>query len=181
MRLYEEKIGGKTLYDGKILTLRVDRARLEDGREVTREVVGHRGAVCVVAVNEQDELLLVRQFRYPHGKVLTEIPAGKLDPGETPESCGRRELEEETGCRADTFVSLGKLLPTPAYSEEVIYMYYAAGLHRTQQHLDEGEFLDVEKLPFAGAVEKVLDGTFTDAKTQIGIMKAHLLRQAGRL
>ena len=181
MRLYEETLSTTPIYDGKIISLRRDTARLENGREVAREVISHPGGVCIVAVDEEDRLLLVRQFRYPFSRVLTELPAGKLNYGEDPLRCGQRELEEETGCTADRFVSLGQFLPTPAYCEEVTHIYYASGLHTTHQHLDPDEFLDVERIPFEEAVRQVLAGELADGKTQIGILKAKLLRDSGQL
>ena len=122
--LYEETISSEMIYKGKVVNLRRDKARLQNGSEVTREVVEHPGGVAVAAF-VGDDLLMVRQFRYAPKKVLLEIPAGKLNYGEDPLHCGRRELEEETGYQADEFISLGKMLPTCAYDEEVIHMYLA--------------------------------------------------------
>lgn len=169
--LNETKLNGETVYEGKILHLERDEVQLEDGTQAIREVVRHSGGVCVLAVTDKEEILFVRQFRYPHHEVTLEIPAGKLEVGENPEECGKRELLEECGCTADKFTYLGKIYPTPAYCSEVIRMYLAEGLHYGRQSLDEDEFLDVEKIPFPEAVKQVLSDKVPDSKTQIAILK----------
>lgn len=181
MEHYEKTIGSEMIYRGRVVTLRKDIAQLEDGREATREVIEHPGGVCVVAVDENDNLLLVRQFRYPMGQALLELPAGKLEYGEDPFECGKRELEEETGCTAAVYHPLGQLFPTPAYDCEVIHIYYAKELSKTNQHLDDGEFLTVESVPFEKVVDMVLANEIRDAKTQIGVLKAKLLRDRGEI
>lgn len=135
-----------------------------------QRVVVHHGGVCIAAIDEKDNILLVKQFRYPYGQELIELPAGKIELGEDPKTCGIRELEEECGCTADHFEKLTELYPTPAYCTEIIHIYYAQGLHETKQHLDEGEFLTVMRVPFSQAVQMVLSGEIKDAKTQIGIL-----------
>lgn len=167
----EKQVSSEQKFDGKVVKLYVDKAELENGQIVTREVIKHPGGVCVVALDDEENVLFVRQFRYPHGRVLPEIPAGKLEFGEDPEQCGLRELKEETGCTCDSFVSLGKLLPTPAYDTEIIYMYLARGLYSGEQHLDENEFLEVEKIPLMKAVEMIMNNEIDDAKTQLAILK----------
>ena len=149
MELFEKTLSKDYKYNGKIINMRVDEAQLENGKTAIREVVEHSGGVCVAALDEQNRLLMVKQFRYPYGEVLLEIPAGKREKGEDPLDCGKRELEEETGYTAEKYTDLGKLYPTPAYVDEVIYMYYAENLSKTHQHLDEDEFLSVERIPFA--------------------------------
>lgn len=172
MHLHEKTISSETKYDGVIFTVTADKAELENGRIAHRDVVHHSGGVCVVPVNDAGEVLLVRQFRYPFGEVTTEVPAGKLNPGENPAECGRRELLEETGCTCAEYVSLGKMYPTPAYDTEITYIYLAKGLEFKSQNLDEGEFLDVIKVPLAEAAEMVMNGSINDGKTQIAILKA---------
>ena len=174
--LNETKLDREEIYHGKILHIQKDTVQLEDGSQALREVVRHPGGVCVLAVTDDDEILLVKQFRYPHETVTTEIPAGKLEYGEDPETCGKRELLEECGCTADTFTYLGKVFPTPAYCSEVIRMYLATGLHYTSQSLDSDEFLDVEKMPFDKAVQMVLADNFPDAKTQAAILRYAVIR-----
>lgn len=177
----EQTVKSTPIYDGKIIRVRTDDVQLENGNAAKREVISHPGGVCVVAVNSRDEVLLVRQFRYPFGKELIEIPAGKLEYGEDPSACGRRELEEETGYTAGTYRYLGPMYPTPAYDEEVIHLYYADQLQPTRQKLDEDEFLDVLQMPFQQAVQMVLDQQIADGKTQLALLKADALRRAGKL
>lgn len=181
MSHFEKKLNSTMLYEGKIINLRRDQVQLEDGRTTMRDVVEHHGGVAVLAVDDNDQILFVSQFRYPFGKVLLELPAGKLEKGEDPAECGQRELLEECGCRAETFRPLAELYPTCAYDTEIIHVFYAKGLTNGQQNLDPGEFLTVEKIPIDKAVELVLSGEIPDAKTQLGILKYKMLRDAGRI
>lgn len=180
MHLEEKTVESNLIYDGKIIKLYKDTARLENNKEVSREVIKHPGGVCVVPLTEEGEVLMVTQFRYPTGKVLTEIPAGKLEWGENHFECGKRELKEETGCTAEKFDYLGCLLPTPAYDTEVIHMYLARGLSQSEQQLDDDEFLDVKKIPFEKAVEMVMNGEIIDAKTQLALVKTKILLENER-
>lgn len=178
MHLDEKKLSSEQRFDGKIVKLFVDKVELEDGRTATREVIRHPGGVCVLPLDEDGNVLFVRQFRYPHGRVLLEIPAGKLEYGEKHYDCGLRELKEETGCTCDKYDYLGSLIPTPAYDSEVIHMYLARGLHAGEQRLDAGEFLDVERIPLEKAVEMVMNNEIEDSKTQIAILKTKFLLQS---
>lgn len=175
MHLDEKTLESCLVYDGKIVKLYRDKALLENNSEVIREVIKHPGGVCVVPLTDKNEVIMVTQLRYPHHKVLTEIPAGKLEWGEDHFECGKRELKEETGCTAEKYDYLGCLLPTPAYDTEVIHMYLARELSQAEQKLDEDEFLDVKKIPFEKAVEMVMNGEITDAKTQLALLKTKLL------
>lgn len=175
--LNETTLDSTVLYDGKILRVEKDTVLLEDGTQAIREVVRHPGGVCVLAVTAQDEILFVRQLRYPYQEVTMEIPAGKLEYGEDPEECGRRELLEECGCTPEQFSYLGKLYPTPAYDSEIIRIYLAEGLHFGEQSLDSDEFLDVERIPFTQALEMVLRDEIPDSKTQIALLKYAALRR----
>ncbi len=174
--LNETTLTSSVIYDGKIIRVEKDTVQLENGAEAIREVVRHPGGVCILALTDQEEVLFVRQFRYPHAAVTAEIPAGKLEYGEDPETCGRRELLEECGCTAKQFTYLGKLFPTPAYDAEVIHMFLAEGLEYDSQSLDEDEFLDVERIPLEEAVRTVLEDGFPDAKTQVAILKYYAMR-----
>lgn len=175
MHLEEQTLSSEQIYDGRVVKLFVDKAKLENGEVVTREMIKHPGGVCIVPLDENDNVLMVRQFRYPPHKILLEIPAGKLEYGENHRECGLRELKEETGCTCDEFIYLGNLIPTPAYDNEVIHMYLARGLHAGDQKLDEDEFLDVEKIPLEKAVEMVMNNELADAKTQIALLKTKIM------
>ncbi|MBO4878127.1 MAG: NUDIX hydrolase [Ruminococcus sp.] len=172
MHLEEKQLSSELIYEGPIFTITHDTVELENGNTAVRDVLHHNGGVCVIPVTDANEIFLVKQLRYPFQLVTVEVPAGKLEKGEDHAECGRRELLEETGCTCSEYIYLGKMLPTPAYNTEITYMYLARGLSFEKQSLDEDEFLDVERMPLAEAVEKVMDGTFTDGKTQIAILKA---------
>ena len=170
----EKTITTKQVYDGIVVKLFSDEVELDNGYKATREVIHHPGGVCVVALDEDENVFMVEQFRYPFAEVLTEVPAGKLEYGEQPEICGRRELKEEVGAEAESFEYLGCLYPTVAYDTEKIYMYLARGLSFSEQDLDDGEFLDVKKMPLKQAFEMAMAGQLPDAKTQLAIIKAYL-------
>ncbi len=176
MNLTETTLKKTYGFIGKLLKLRVDDIRLPDGNPATREVVEHPGGVGVLPLTDEGEVLLVQQFRYPYGEILTEIPAGKRDPGEEPLVTGRRELEEETGMVADSMTPLGVVYPSPGYTDEKIVLYLATGLHATAAHTDEDEFLQVLKMPLDELVQRVLAGEITDAKTQVAALKAQALQ-----
>lgn len=172
MHLQEKTVDTEPIFDGKIIKVRKDKAELENGSVVTRELVIHPGGVCVVPVNEKGEVYLVKQFRYPFQEVLTEIPAGKLEVGEDHRSAGLRELKEEVGAECENFEYLGVMYPSVAYLTEKIHMYLATGLSFGEQSLDEDEFLDVEKMPLSQAVEMVISGEIKDGKTQTALLLA---------
>ena len=171
MEQFERPLAQQKLYTGRIFDIEHYSVELENGHKAQRDVVVHHGGACVVAINEEGDLLLERQFRFPVGQVIWELPAGKLEAGEDPMTAARRELEEETGYKADRLLPLATLLPTPAYSTEIIHIFRAEGLRQTRQHLDEDEHLSVVWLPFERAVNMVLSGEITDAKTQVGILQ----------
>ena len=173
MNLNEPPLSADYKYRGRIINLRVDTALLPNGSSATREVVEHPGGVCVAALTEDGCLLFVRQFRYPYQKVLLELPAGKLDPGEDPLEAGKRELREETGAEAARYESLGELYPSPGYCGEIIHLYAATGLTFGQMSPDEDEFLEVEKIPLEEAARMVLDNEIADAKTQAAVLKVY--------
>ena len=175
MHLKEDTIKSELIFDGKVVRLFKDIARLEDGQEVSRELIKHPGGVCVVPIDGEGNVYLVKQFRYPFQTVLTEVPAGKLEAGEDHRQCGLRELKEEIGAECDEFTYLGCLYPTVAYDSEIIHMYLARGLHFGRQSLDEDEFLDVIKVSFEKAVEMVMAGELPDSKTQLAILRAKIL------
>ena len=172
MHLQEKTVGTEPIFDGKIIKVQRDRAELENGAVVTRELVIHPGGVCIVPVNENGEVYLVKQFRYPFQEVLTEIPAGKLEFGENHRDAGLRELKEETGAECENFEYLGVMYPSVAYLTEKIHMYLATGLKFDKQSLDEDEFLDVIKVKLSDAVDMVLNGEIKDGKTQTALLLA---------
>ena len=175
MDLMEKTLSSEKIFDGRIIHVHRDTIRLPDGGEATREVVDHPGGVCILALDDENRALLVSQFRYPYGKVLREVPAGKLEYGEDPTKAAIRELKEETGAVAGDFRSLGELYPSPGYCGEIIRMYLARDLTFGETHLDEDEFLDLERVPFDELVEQVLSGEIKDAKTIAVVLKGKLL------
>ena len=171
--LAEIKTGSEEIFDGIILHLYKDTVQLPNGKPATREVIRHVGAVGVIPVTDDGKVLVERQFRYPLNRVVTEIPAGKLDSfTEDRLSAAKRELEEETGYRAAEWITMGDYYPTPAYCDERITLYLAKGLSLGQRHLDEDEFLNFEFLPLPDLVEDVMAGRITDGKTQVAVLKA---------
>lgn len=173
MELFEKKISSRQIFDGVVVKLFVDEVELPDGKKSVREVVRHPGAVCVVPVTDEGEVIMVRQFRYAFGEVLLEVPAGKLEFGENPLDAALRELEEETGTVAERVEHIGELYTTVAIIDEKIQIYLATGLSYKNAHPDDGEFLEVEKIPLDTLVEMVMNGEIKDSKTQIAILKAH--------
>lgn len=176
--LKEERLCSEEIYRGRILDVSRDTVLLENGTEAIREVVHHPGGACVVPLTADGCVLMVRQFRYPHHEETLEVPAGKLEYGEEPLQCAVRELKEEVGGEAAQLELLGSLYPTPAYDEEVIYMYLARQLRETNsQSLDADEFLDVIRMPLSEAVQMVMEDRIKDAKTQIALLKTAFLLQ----
>ena len=174
--LKEIPIDREDIFQGAIVHLVRDTVIIPNGARATREVCLHNGAVCVVPITEDGEIIMERQFRYPFENVLWEIPAGKLDKGEDDRlEAAKRELREETGYTAQTFTYIGDFYPSPAILNENISMYVATGLEKGEQDLDEDEFLDVVKVPFDEVVRMILDNEITDGKTQAAVMKAKLL------
>lgn len=180
MKLEEKTITSNTVYSGKIVTLKLDEVELPNGRITKREVVNHPGGVAIAALTDENELLFVRQFRYPFKDVVLELPAGKLEKGESPLENGRRELLEETGAIGTSFVSLGAQMVSPGFCDEVVHLYMCRVERFEKQRLDEGEFLNVEKLPLDKAVEMVLNNQIFDGKTQTAVLKTAMLINANR-
>ena len=172
MELKEERISGERVYEGVIVNVRMDQARLVDGRVTRREVVEHPGGVCVLPVDGEGNALCVRQYRYPMGEHLLEAPAGKLEWGEEPLACAVRELSEETGCTAGRLIPLGKYYTSPGYSTECLHLYLALDLERGEAHLDEGEFLDVVRMPLSQLYDMTARGEIRDGKTAIAVLQA---------
>jgi len=171
----EKQLDSKTVYDGKVVRLQVDRVMLPDGKETTREVVRHRGAVAISAVGDNRQVWLVRQHRYAPGEDLLELPAGKLEAGEEPLRAARRELLEEVGVRAAHWEKLATFYTSPGFSDEELILYLAEGLevvNETDKPQVEGEFVTRELWQLDDAVAAAYQGRIRDAKTIVGLLMA---------
>ena len=174
--LCERRLDGEIVFRGRVLDLALDTVVLPDGRQATREVVLHNGAVAVLPLFPNGEVLVEEQYRYAHGQILLEIPAGKLDSAdEDPLAAAHRELAEETGYRAERMICLGQYIPSPAILGERIWLYLATGLSEGEPSLDEDEFLTVRRIPLATLLDAVLRGEIPDGKTQLAVLRAHLM------
>ena len=172
-KLVERTVDSSEVFAGEMLHVYRDIIELPNGKVATREYVKHVGAVAVVALTENGSVVMEKQYRYPARRVVTEIPAGKLDSLEEDRlEAAKRELREETGIEADEWVELGEYHPASAYCNEKIWVYLARGLRTGAQNLDEDEFLNVVEVPLSELVEQVFDGTIKDGKTQVALLKA---------
>ena len=172
----EKKLRRLNTYEGIIINVGLDRVSLPDGSEAFREIVEHPGGACILPVDGEGNAYCVRQYRYPIGEHLLEAPAGKLERGEDPLVCAVRELGEETGFAAGRIVPLGAYHSSPGFSSERLYIYLALDLSSGEAHPDEGEFLDLVKLPFSELLSMVKRGEISDGKTAIAALQAeHIL------
>lgn len=174
MDFTEKTVRQNLIFDGKILHLYKDDILLPNGKPAYREYIRHQGAVCVVPVTAENDVILVRQYRYPMQKLTLEVPAGKLDPGETPEEGARRELSEETGIADAKLIPIGKLYSSPAIMTEVIHMYAATEPVFAQAHPDADEFVETVRVPLRTLIQQIMDGDICDAKTQTAVLKTAL-------
>ena len=168
--LKEDKISSTQIFSGKLIDLYLDNVRLPNGKKSTREWIDHPGAVCIVPILDNGNILLIRQFRYGPREEFIEIPAGKIDKNEDPLKCGLRELEEETGYKSNKLTFLTNIHPAIGFSNEKMWMYLAEELELSKKKLDEDEFLELLPVPLNQAIEWVFSGKITDVKTIIGIM-----------
>lgn len=179
MDYIEKPISTKEIYSGRIIKVRVDTVELPDGRVSDREIVEHHGGVGVIPVTDAGEVFMVAQYRIAAKSMMLEIPAGKLEQGEDPLECGRRELIEETGYEGSEFIPLGTYYATPGYCEEKLTLYLARGLKWRGQHLDEGEFLNIKKYSLDKLYSMVMNNEIRDCKTAIAILKAKAIIGGG--
>ncbi len=170
----------RDLYRGKLVHLTAETVRLPNGHEVELEIVRHPGASAVAAVDDEGGVTLLRQYRHAVGGYLWEVPAGKLEPGETPESCAARELREEAGLSADRLVSTGAIVTCPGFCDELIHLFVATGLRRVPSARAADEVIEtVRSVPLADAVAMIATGEIRDAKTIAALMQVDLRRRAG--
>ena len=178
MELKEEMVSQQTVYEGIIVNVRRDKARLLDGRIANREVVEHPGGVAILPLFDDGTVSLVRQFRYPLGEVTLELPAGKLEPGEDPRASGLRELAEETGLTPGTFLPLGSIASSPGILAERIHLFFARDLVQGEARPDDGEFVETLWVPYQDLLDMARRGEIQDGKTLAGILKASFLLEA---
>lgn len=177
---FEQLIKSEEIYKGRVIRVTLDTVLLENGEEATRDVVHHFGGAAVAAIDSDDSLIMVRQYRHPLQCEMLELPAGKLEQGEDPFAAAKRELSEEAGVIASDYVDLGYIIPTCGFCNEKIYIYGAKNLTSTAIHLDEDEFVSVIKIPFEQAVDMCVTSQITDSKTLAAILKLNQLRISGK-
>ena len=175
MDFTEKTLSRQEIFRGRLVQVHADEVLLPNGETTVREVVEHVDGVAIVALDEENRVLTVTQFRYVFGKTLLEIPAGKLEPGEDPVTGALRELQEETGAVPGSLISMGRILPAPGCFAEVLHLFLARDLQMKDQNLDEDEFLQVDRIPFAELVRRCLSGEIEDGKTVVGVLKAKAL------
>ena len=175
MELKEKTMASQQVFDGRLLKVYRDEVELSDGGTSVREFVHHPGGVAAVAIDKDGSVYLERQFRYPYHKVVTEIPAGKLEPGEDPFDAIRRELREEIGASAARWDALGYIMPSVGYTDEMLYLFLARDLTFGERRLDQGEFLEPFKMPFTEALAQAAGGRLNDAKTVAALFRADRL------
>ena len=175
MNLHEERLSGKHIFKGRVIDLEVDQIRLPDGHDSIREVINHPGGVAIFAMDDQDRVALVRQYRYPMGEIVLELPAGKLEKGEDPRDSGLRELREETGLIPGVFESMGVSYSSPGILAERIYLYFAKDLKQGPTQPDDGEFVETVWIPYPELMDMARRGEIVDGKTLAGLLKASFL------
>jgi ADP-ribose pyrophosphatase len=175
MDFTEKTLSREDKFDGKYVHVHVDQVTLPNGKTAEREIVDHIAGAAILALDDRNNVLTVTQYRYAFSRLLLEIPAGKLEPGEDPVAGALRELREETGAVPDEFLPMGKYIPAPGCYGEVLYLFLARGLRMGDQHPDEDEFLTMERIPFDEMVHRVMNGEIEDGKTIAAVLKAKVL------
>ncbi|NBC26392.1 MAG: NUDIX domain-containing protein [Bacteroidetes bacterium] len=173
-QLSEKKLSSRQVYDGPLLKVFVDDVRLPDGSTSSRDWINHPGASSVVPVFEDGTIMLLKQYRYPPKKIFIEVPAGKLDEGETPRATAKRELLEETGIRCSSISGAGSFYPAIGYADEEIFVFVAWGLTEEAKNVDTDEFVLNFRVSFSQALRMIESGEISDAKTICSIVKARL-------
>ncbi len=166
----EKTLKTEWIYRGRVVNLKIDEVELPNGRKSKREIIVHRGAAAILPIDDDGNIVMVKQYRKPAEKILLEIPAGTLEEGEDPLECAKRELIEETGFAAREFTPLISFYSTPGFTTERLHIYIAKGLYEESGEMDFDEFIEIEKIPFNEALSMVLEGKIEDAKTIIGIL-----------
>jgi len=172
VKYFEKQIESETVYKGIVVDVKMDVVELQNGKHSKREKVIHPGGVCIVAVTNEGNVLMVRQYRYTVGQEMLEIPAGKLEKGEDPFMCAVRELSEETGYTASKWIDLDVIYPSAGVYSEMLYQYLALDLQAGEMHPDENELLSVEEIHIDDLFEQIMNNKLKDAKSIIGILKA---------
>lgn len=165
----EKLLASKRIYEGRLVNLRQDAVLLSSGRETVREVVEHPNCVAIVAIDSEDNVVMVHQFRKPVEGVLLEIPAGVIEPGEEPQQCALRELEEETGYMAGKMERIGGFYSSPGYSTEFLHLFLATDLQKGSTHPDEDEIIEVVSIPWEQIPGLIVAGEVCDAKSIVGL------------
>jgi ADP-ribose pyrophosphatase len=170
--LTEKPISSDLIYDGRVVHLYVDTVQLPNGKTAKREVIRHVGAVALVPIDSSGNIVMVRQYRHPLGRILLEIPAGTLNPNEDPDLCAVRELQEETGYKPGHLEKLGGIYLAPGYSSEFIHLYIATELSESRLNMDEDEFIEIVRLPLQEALKRIGTGEIADSKTISALLLA---------
>lgn len=181
MDLNEKTLKSELKFDGRIIKVVLDDIELPNGEKSKREVVKHNGGVCVLVLDDDNNVFFVKQFRYPYQEVVLEVPAGKLELGEDPFEAVKREQREETGTIGKNYIYLGDLYPTPGYCGEIIRIWACRVDSFCDMDLDEDEFVEVVKMPFQKALDMVMNNEIPDSKTQTAILKTAILLQKSSL
>ena len=162
----------KNIFNGKVLQLNLERASLPDGRSVDLEIIRHPGGACALPLHDDGNIILIRQYRHAAGGIIWELPAGRINDNEEPESCARRELKEETGFEAANMEKIGEFFSTPGFCTELLHIYLATQLTPCKHNPEDDEYIEIEKLPFATALNMVFSGEIKDSKTMIALLLA---------